>query len=588
MSFYKIDDSILTSIADAIRSKTGSVDPIQTTSMAAEIMSISGGDARFKTEMEASEPYSIFDSDCTQLKSYCFYSDSQITSVDYENVISIGNYAFHSCSSLLTASFPACETLGSYAFSNCRSLTSFYGDNLSTINNYAFFGCSSLQAINLENVTVLGEKAFCNCISLTEVSFNQHITQIAVTEPSGPFYGCTRLSKATFGPNADVVTSRMFLGCSALVDVSIPTVSEFHTYAFAGTPISSIEGPSITYIGPNAFNNCISLTTVSFPILESITQNNTFSNCKSLNSVYIPQLKTLSSYIFYNCLGLTNIEFSQLTECGDGAFKSCRALTSVSLPELTKAGNYTFQYCVDLVSINLPKLKSTNGYIFSDCTSLATVNLPLLESTNAGAFYNCTALSEISLPNIFFLSQSMFKGCTSLKKVVLGANFSDTTSSIYGDIGQDAFYGCTQLSEAVNVSYGRYIGRNAFNGTLFSELCFLNLRSWSGSGQYFMNCTELATVSISGSVTKIYNQAFANCPKLTSLYLLATSMITLNASAANIFGSSPLQPGGLNGVFGSIYVPEDLYDSYIQNASWKAIETSHAGTFVSIPANSTT
>ena len=65
MSFYKIDDSILTSIADAIRSKTGSAAPIQTTSMAAEIMSISAGDTRFKTEMEALAPYSIFDSDCT-------------------------------------------------------------------------------------------------------------------------------------------------------------------------------------------------------------------------------------------------------------------------------------------------------------------------------------------------------------------------------------------------------------------------------------------------------------------------------------------------------------------------------------------
>jgi hypothetical protein len=98
----------------------------------------------------------------------------------------------------------------------------------------------------------------------------------------------------------------------------------------------------------------------------------------------------------------------------------------------------------------------------------------------------------------------------------------------------------------------------------------------------------LTTVSIGGSITAIYSSAFANCTKLTSLYLLTTSMLSLNKSAKQIFNNSPLQPGGLDGVFGSIYVPEDLYNTYIQNASWKVIETSHPGTFISIPSTPTT
>ena len=43
MSKYVIDDSTLASIAEAIRGKTGSTDPIAVTDMAAQIASITGG-----------------------------------------------------------------------------------------------------------------------------------------------------------------------------------------------------------------------------------------------------------------------------------------------------------------------------------------------------------------------------------------------------------------------------------------------------------------------------------------------------------------------------------------------------------------
>jgi len=88
---------------------------------------------------------------------------------------------------------------------------------------------------------------------------------------------------------------------------------------------------------------------------------------------------------------------------------------------------------------------------------------------------------------------------------------------------------------------------------------------------------------LGGTFGYIRKSAFAGCTVLTSLYLLNTdAIIQLNSSAANVFNSSPLKPGGLNGVYGSIYVPAALYNDYLANASWAAIETSHPGTFVSM------
>lgn len=362
------------------------------------------------------------------------------------------------------------------------------------------------------------------------------------------------------------------------------------TRTFQNTGFTSVELPMLSWFhNSEVFAGCKSLCSVSMPIATNISQY-AFNGCILLSDIYAPNVSIISDGAFQNTNlpQVTDAIFPLITSVQTSTFRSCK-LTLLSHQSITLISPSAFQDCTLLTKVDLPAIKTINGGAFSNCAVLSDVNVSNASWIYMDTFCNCPSLSEINLQNVYYLSARAFMNCTNLERVTVGDNFSNTTSANYGDIGVSVFYNCTKLSEVTNLSYGRYIGQAAFYKTLFSELCFLSLRSWSTNGQQFMSCSLLTTVSISGDgITRIYSAAFANCPKLTSLYLLKPTMLALDKSAKQIFNNSPLQPGGLeiDGVtyYGSIYVPEDLYNTYIQNASWKVIETSHPGTFVSIPA----
>ena len=585
MSYYKIDGSILTDIADAIRSQNGTVAPILTTDMASNILSIpTGGDnGNFKLEIEAIDYYSLSDTQCSALKPYCFYSDPKITGVNFENVLLIGSAAFYSCTSLATASFPKCEYVGSNAFYN-TVITEFSAPSCAWIGTNAFQNCRQLSEVTFGSLTKIDDAAFNNnCSALQKVTF-----EYCASIGSNAFTGCSNLSKV------EGILSRAykeaFANCSRLTSFNFESMDYIGTNTFSNTGFTSIELPILSsFFNSATFAGCKSLCSASFPILTAIS-NNTFDGCILLSDFYAPNVSMISTAAFQNTNlpQVTDTIFPLITSVQTYTFRSCK-LTLLSHQSITTIQSYAFQDCTLLTKIDLPAIKTINSAAFSNCAVLSDVNVSNASKIEMDTFCNCPSLSEINLQNVYYLSARAFMNCTNLERITVGDNFSDTTSTNYGDIGISAFYNCTKLSEVTNLSYGRYIGQAAFYKTLFSELCFLSLRSWSTNGQQFLSCSLLTTVSISGNgITKIYSAAFANCTKLTSLYLLKPTMLTLDKSAKQIFNNSPLQPGGLeiDGVtyYGSIYVPEDLYNSYIQNASWKVIETSHPGTFVSIPA----
>lgn len=99
-----------------------------------------------------------------------------------------------------------------------------------------------------------------------------------------------------------------------------------------------------------------------------------------------------------------------------------------------------------------------------------------------------------------------------------------------------------------------------------SEINF-SLCSTVGSGA-FSGCIQLKTASFS-SYVRFSSYAFMKCTRLSSLYLYASSVVSLVAS--NAFSSTPI--GGYsannNSSYGIIYVPASLIDAYKTATNWK-------------------
>ena len=130
----------------------------------------------------------------------------------------------------------------------------------------------------------------------------------------------------------------------------------------------------VTSIGNSAFNECISLTSITIP--DSVTSIGTyaFSGCRSLTSITIPDSVTsIGAYAFQSCSSLTSITIpDSVTSIGASAFNSCSGLTSITIPDsVTSIGNFAFSYCISLTSITIPdSVTSIGSYAFYNCKNL--------------------------------------------------------------------------------------------------------------------------------------------------------------------------------------------------------------------------
>ena len=170
-------DDTMTSIANAIRSKTGGSATMTPGQMPAQIASIpSGGGVGIPRGVDANGVYGM------PTQSFTFSLPSNATDVaDY-----VFNNAFYGCTGLTSAdlsSLTAASGISALnsAFNGCTNLTSVDLSSLSTVSEVnafsdAFSGCTSLTSVDLSSLSVInGDGAFNytfrGCRGLTSVSF---------------------------------------------------------------------------------------------------------------------------------------------------------------------------------------------------------------------------------------------------------------------------------------------------------------------------------------------------------------------------------------------------------------------------------
>ena len=443
-----------------------------------------------------------------------------------------GSYAFAG-TGLKDIDITGLHTSGVAVFSGCTSLTAVETGMYTAMGEGMFFGCTSLKEIEINNPVIPGS-AFEDCALLDTVTFGGKVHSIgdyafantAITEftiPEGTAIGdglFAKIIKDKSGkvveviPNNDVTIH--WTGCDSESNgaiyngttlVKAPSVIDssftiragttvIGDYAFADCTlngVTTIEIPdTVKEIGIGAFART-GMTNVSIPASIRTIPAYAFMATK-LESVEIPAtVKIIEEGTFAECEKLTEISFasgSELSLIGDGAF-SGTAIENIVLPDAVHTmGSMVFYNCVKLVSATLPSVQSLGGYTFEGCVKLASVSF----GSNAGSsgyytfFPGLKGYDRDELGNVIPVFEE-----SSLATVDLGGLKA---------LGEGVFSACASL-ESINLKNVTKIGNEAF-----------------------ARCSKLTTVTGLDNVTDIGTAAFAE-----------TALTTLNLTKAVNIGT---------------------------------------------------
>ena len=494
----------------------------------------------------------------TSIGSRAFYICANLTSVTIPNsVTSIEDMAFQNCESLTSITIPNSVTsIGSSAFKGCTGLTSViwnaencadFGYNTAPFNNirsqitsftfsnevehipaYLCNGMSNLTSIEIPNsVTSIGDYAFQNCSGLTgELVIPNSVTSIG----NKAFFYCSSLTSVTIGNSVTSIGEEAFRECFALEEVTI--------------------GAGVTSLGKSVFNRCKNIRKVQWNAINYRQQKpNGDSNCFPFyyskdnitsftfgdNVTYIP------AYLLKDFSLLDSIAIpASVTEIGSNAFSGCAGFVSIEIPDnVMKIENDAFYNVNNIIyhgdATGAPwGAKSMNGYIdgylvYSDATKTV-----LLGCSSA-------ASGEIAIPSsVTSIGNNAFYGCENITSLTIP---NSVTS-----IGNDAFYGLLNITysgSATGLPWGARFMNCFVEGYLVyndNSKKILIACSMVAKGEIeipnsvtdindnaFRDCRGLTSVTIPNSVTSIGEEAFRSCSGLTS--------VTIPNSVTNIGGS---------------------------------------------------
>ena len=237
----------LTDVANSIRTKTGTTDPINAQDFSDKILSIqTGGGNSLKNLLDATKScYHLFynykgisvndliqpnDTENVTDMYGMFYNCSKLTTIPQLNTSKVTTMSsmFSSCSSL--ESIPLLDTgnvTDMYGmFYNCSKLTTIPQLNTSKVTTMSsmFNGCSSLESIpqlNTSNVTNM-YGMFYNCSLLTTVPL---YNTSKVTDMSQMFWHCSDLQTVpAFDCSKVTNMNNMFASCSSLKSILMTNI----------------------------------------------------------------------------------------------------------------------------------------------------------------------------------------------------------------------------------------------------------------------------------------------------------------------------------------------------------------------------
>lgn len=185
--------------------------------------------------------------------------------------------------------------------------------------------------------------------------------------------------------------------------------------------------------------------------------------------------------------------------------------------------SYAFKGNINLISIDMPHLEKISGEGFVNCDALVSAKFASATQIYSQAFRVDRALEEVYFPNVTVTSNEAFAYCSKITEINM---------PVLRSIGSSSFSYCTAL-EKVYIPSINDIGSYVFN-----------------------NCTSLKKIDLN-NVSSIGSNVFTYSG-LETVILRNTSTVCSLASYNSFSGLNSL----------SIYVPDNLVDSYKEATNW--------------------
>lgn len=218
------------------------------------------------------------------------------------------------------------------------------------------------------------------------------------------FSGCTSLQEITLPPAKTTIVDDAFYNCTSLQAFDFANITSVGSSSFSNCQNCVFSNIGhLTAIGHEAFKACKKLTSVEIPAGVSLGYG-AFSENNQLRSVVFKGDFTVNSLgcLFQDCTSLTSVTFEQpVSVLPMGCFSKCRALGSIDLSNV-----YSYR-----VSDNDPYY----GGHFSECDSLENVTLSTHVNRLEGGMFGYCPIHQITIPdNVTEIGQSCFYACRNL------------------------------------------------------------------------------------------------------------------------------------------------------------------------------
>ena len=369
----------------------------------------------------------------TKLGFCAFNQCTSLTSLQIsgaQDMITFGSYAFNNApismvnggSALNLSQYtPALQEIGAQAFSNAQIKELYLGNNDSShplrLGGLAFAGCNKLEKIivdgtyieNTDNTSIFSGSTATELrfepknyndwkddfTSVSESMFAQlsglTTVRLSVAKVGNFMFNKVSTIKTVYISNATSIGKQAFEGCTALIDVNLPsTLTNIEEGAFANTKLSSVTIPSkVTLIGDGAFSS---------------TQ---------LSSVTLPSsLTTIGNYVFMET-----------------------TIKEVVVPEnVTKIGHYPFSSSVVKLTYNAIDAAYTGtseGNIALNAQDITFGSKVKTIPDNFG--YNDFNITSLTFPtSVTSIGEQAFAK-TGLPSVVVGGNITTLKNKAFGD-----------------------------------------------------------------------------------------------------------------------------------------------------------